>query len=111
MGATSETRSSSRSGPSSTRGRRWSSSTPPRFYFDTAFCAGPASLPSLLAFAAPGHVLYGSDFPMVPEEWCGGFDEGLDGYPHWTDGQLHAIHRGNAERLFPRLAGTASRPG
>ncbi|MFE9929171.1 amidohydrolase family protein [Streptomyces sp. NPDC005533] len=75
-----------------------------RFYFDTAFCAGPASLPSLLAFAEPGHVLYGSDFPMVPEEWCAGFDDGLDGYPHWADGQLHAIHRGNAESLFPRLA-------
>jgi predicted TIM-barrel fold metal-dependent hydrolase len=75
-----------------------------RFYFDTAFCAGPASLPSLLAFAAPGHVLYGSDFPMVPEEWCSGFDDGLDDYPHWEAGQLHAIHRGNAEFLFPRLA-------
>ncbi|MEU7728144.1 amidohydrolase family protein [Streptomyces sp. NPDC040724] len=75
-----------------------------RFYFDTAFCAGPASLPSLLAFAEPGHVLYGSDFPMVPEEWCSGFDDGLDGYPHWEDGQLHSIHRGNAEFLFPRLA-------
>ncbi|MEU9160794.1 amidohydrolase family protein [Streptomyces sp. NPDC048424] len=75
-----------------------------RFYFDTAFCAGPASLPSLLAFAEPGHVLYGSDFPMVPEEWCSGFDDGLDEYPHWEDGQLHAIHRGNAEILFPRLA-------
>ncbi|MEW2415551.1 amidohydrolase family protein [Streptomyces sp. NPDC046866] len=75
-----------------------------RFYFDTAFCAGPASLPSLLAFAAPGHLLYGSDFPMVPEEWCSGFDDGLDGYPHWGDGQLHAVHRGNAELLIPRLA-------
>ncbi|MFG2291889.1 amidohydrolase family protein [Streptomyces sp. NPDC048603] len=75
-----------------------------RFWFDTAFCAGPASLPSLLAFAAPGRVLYGSDFPMVPEEWCAGFDDGLVDYPHWQDGDLHAIHRGNAERLIPRLA-------
>ncbi|MCB5178774.1 amidohydrolase family protein [Streptomyces antimicrobicus] len=75
-----------------------------RFYFDTAFCAGPASLPSLLAFAAPGHVLYGSDFPMVPEDWCSGFDDDLDAYPHWQDGQLHAVHRANAERLLPRLA-------
>ncbi|RSS78280.1 amidohydrolase [Streptomyces sp. WAC06614] len=78
-----------------------------RFYFDTAFCAGPASLPSLLAFAAPGHVLYGSDFPMVPEEWCGGFDEALEAYPHWSDGQLHAVRRGNAELLVPRLAAHA----
>ncbi|WP_308120483.1 amidohydrolase family protein [Streptomyces bambusae] len=75
-----------------------------RFWFDTAFCAGPASLPSLLAFAAPGRLLYGSDFPMLPEEWCSGYDDGLDGYPHWEDGQLHAVHRGNAELVVPRLA-------
>ncbi|MBO0654709.1 amidohydrolase [Streptomyces triculaminicus] len=75
-----------------------------RFYFDTAFAAGPAMLPSLLAFAAPGHVLYGSDFPMVPEDWGTGFDAALDSYPHWAPGQLHAVNRGNAEALLPRLA-------
>ncbi|MFJ3922170.1 amidohydrolase family protein [Streptomyces sp. NPDC090022] len=75
-----------------------------RFYFDTALSAGPAALPSLTAFAAPGHILYGSDFPMLPEEWGTGFDAGLDAYPHGDDGQLHAINRGNAELLLPRLA-------
>ncbi|WP_328929752.1 MULTISPECIES: hypothetical protein [unclassified Streptomyces] len=40
---------------------------------------------------------------MVPEEWCSGFDDGLDRYPHWEDGQLQSINRGNAELLFPRL--------
>ncbi|MFD7133980.1 amidohydrolase family protein [Streptomyces sp. NPDC059894] len=77
-----------------------------RFYFDTAISAGPAALPSLLAFAAPRHVLYGSDFPMLPEEWATGFDSGLDEYPHWEPDQLHAVDRGNAELLFPRLAGS-----
>lgn len=75
-----------------------------RFYFDTAISAGPAALPSLLAFAAPGHVLYGSDFPMLPEEWATAFDSGLDEYPHWEPEQLHAVNRGNAELLIPRLA-------
>src|SRR3984893_11001535 len=37
-----------------------------RFYFDTALSSGPAALPSLQAFAAPGHILYGSDFPYAP---------------------------------------------
>ncbi|MEI5522871.1 amidohydrolase family protein [Streptomyces brasiliscabiei] len=74
------------------------------FYFDTAVSAGPAALPSLLAFAEPGHVLYGSDFPMLPEQWATGFDSGLDDYPHWRPGELHAVNRGNAERLVPRLA-------
>ncbi|GHC38372.1 amidohydrolase family protein [Streptomyces cinnamoneus] len=92
-------------------GRLWPGTTPEgvmadlrRFYFDTAFAAGPASLPSLLAFAAPGHVLYGSDFPMVPEDWGTGFDLALEGYPHWAPGQLYAVNRGNAEALLPRLA-------
>ncbi|MFE5872050.1 amidohydrolase family protein [Streptomyces roseifaciens] len=75
-----------------------------RFYFDTAFAAGPSSLPSLLAFAEPGRVLYGSDFPMVPEEWGTGYDAALDSHPHWAPGQLHAVNRGNAEALLPRLA-------
>jgi predicted TIM-barrel fold metal-dependent hydrolase len=75
-----------------------------RFYFDTAISAGPAALPSLVAFAAPGHVLYGSDFPMLSEEWATGFDSGLDDYPHWEPEQLHAGNRGNAELLIPRLA-------
>ncbi|MEU6553284.1 amidohydrolase family protein [Streptomyces sp. NPDC046915] len=74
-----------------------------RFYFDTAFSAGPAALPSLLAFAAPERILYGSDFPMVPADWGTGFDTALDEYPHWEPGRLHAVNRGNAELLIPRL--------
>ncbi|WP_194893675.1 amidohydrolase family protein [Catenulispora pinisilvae] len=75
-----------------------------RFYFDTALSATPYSLPSLLAFAAPGHVLYGSDFPFATEPWVLQFDAGLDDYPDWKPGQQHAVNRGNAEVLFPRLA-------
>ena len=75
------------------------------FYFDTALSATPYALPSLTAFAAPGHILYGSDFPFAAEPWGVEFDSGLDFYPHWQRGQLDAVNRGNAEALFPRLAG------
>jgi 6-methylsalicylate decarboxylase len=75
-----------------------------RFYFDTALSATPYSLPSLLAFAAPGHVLYGSDFPFATEPWVLQFDSGLDDYPGWQPGRLDAVNRGGAEALFPRLA-------
>jgi predicted TIM-barrel fold metal-dependent hydrolase len=75
-----------------------------RFYFDTALSSTPTALPSLLAFAAPGHVLYGSDHPFAPEEWGAEFDAGLDGYDGWRPGRLDAVNRGNAEALFPRLA-------
>jgi predicted TIM-barrel fold metal-dependent hydrolase len=76
-----------------------------RFYFDTALSSTPTALPSLLAFAAPGHVLYGSDSPFAIEEWGVLFDAGLDDYPRWEPGQLQSVNRGNAEVLFPRLAG------
>ncbi|QIB41806.1 amidohydrolase family protein [Streptomyces aureoverticillatus] len=79
-----------------------------RFYFDTAFSAAPATLPSLLAFAAPGHILYGSDFPMIPTEWAAVHDTALEEFPHWDPGQLHGIHRANAEALIPRLASVGS---
>ncbi|TXS46535.1 amidohydrolase [Streptomyces sp. uw30] len=75
-----------------------------RFYFDTALSTGPSALPSLLAFAAPDHILYGSDFPMLPEDWGTDFDTALGDYPHWEPGRLHAVNRGNAELLIPRLA-------
>ncbi|OIK27446.1 amidohydrolase family protein [Streptomyces malaysiense] len=74
-----------------------------RFYFDTALSASPSALPSLLAFAAPGHVLYGSDPPFAAEEHGKLFDSMLDGYDGYEPGQLDAINRGDAEVLFPRL--------
>ncbi|MFF8988936.1 amidohydrolase family protein [Streptomyces sp. NPDC014983] len=78
-----------------------------RFYFDTALSASPSALPSLLAFAAPGHILYGSDSPFAAEEYGTLFDSMLDGYDGFEPGQLDAINRGGAEVLFPRLGAAA----
>jgi predicted TIM-barrel fold metal-dependent hydrolase len=75
------------------------------FYFDTALAAGPYSLPSLLAFAKPGHVLYGSDWPFSEDEMSY-LDRLFDEYPMTTE-QRAAVEHGNAQALFPRLAGTA----
>ncbi|MDT5140240.1 MAG: 6-methylsalicylate decarboxylase, partial [Mycobacterium sp.] len=36
------------------------------FYFDTALSSSPAALPTLLAFAKPGHITFGSDYPFAP---------------------------------------------
>jgi predicted TIM-barrel fold metal-dependent hydrolase len=74
------------------------------FWFDTALSATPTALPSLMAFARPGHVLYGSDWPFAPDEWGRQFDAGLQDYPAWENGQLNGINRGNAQALLPRLA-------
>ncbi|MFH8350478.1 amidohydrolase family protein [Streptomyces sp. NPDC018045] len=75
-----------------------------RFYFDTALSASPSALPALLAFAEPGHLLYGSDWPFAPQEAGTYYNHFLENYPHFTPGQAGAINRKNAEILFPRLA-------
>lgn len=75
-----------------------------RFYFDTALSASPSALPALLAFAEPGHVLYGSDWPFAPQEAGSYYNDFLESYPGFTPGQAAAIDRKSAEALFPRLA-------
>ncbi len=74
-----------------------------RFYFDTALIGGPYAPASLLAFADPDRVVFGSDWPYEfrPHQSTD-FTTRLDAYP-FTEDQRHAIDRGNAERLFPRL--------
>ncbi|GAA3837493.1 amidohydrolase family protein [Streptomyces coacervatus] len=73
------------------------------FYFDTALSSSPAALPTLLAFARPGHVLFGSDWPFAPtaagQYFATGLDTGVDA------DTLAAVNRTNAEALFPRLGG------
>lgn len=71
------------------------------FYFDTALSAGPSVLPSLLAFAKPGHVLYGSDFPYAPAAVGASFTAQLDDYAGLSPEELAAINNGNARGLFP----------
>ncbi|MFF5438616.1 amidohydrolase family protein [Streptomyces achromogenes] len=72
------------------------------FYFDTALSSSPAALPTLLGFARPGHVLFGSDWPFAPTAAGQYFTAGLD--THVDPDTLTAVSRTNAEALFPRLA-------
>lgn len=75
------------------------------FHFDTALSSSAAALPSLLAFAQPGHVTFGSDFPFAPTAVSQYFAAGLEN--HRFDAETRsAIDRTNAFTLFPRL-GTA----
>ena len=74
------------------------------FYFDTALSGSPAALPSLLAFAKPGHVLFGSDWPYAPAVLVNYFTGQLDGYAALDADGHAALDRRNAEALFPRFA-------
>lgn len=73
------------------------------FYFDTALSSSAAALPSLLAFAKPGHITFGSDWPFAPVAAGKLFAAGLETYPGLDQVGLDAIERTNALSLFPRL--------
>jgi predicted TIM-barrel fold metal-dependent hydrolase len=78
-----------------------------RFYFDIAL-SSPSALPSLFAFARPGHVLFGSDFPFPPQPVVVGMARA------WAEfeidpGLRYAVDRGSAERLFPRFSGSQNK--
>lgn len=79
-----------------------------RFYFDTALSSSSYALPSLLSFAEPTHITFGSDWPFATKERSAFYRQVLDDYP-LTAAQRDAIGRGNAERLLPRLAHAPSR--
>jgi predicted TIM-barrel fold metal-dependent hydrolase len=70
------------------------------FYFDTAISGTPAALPSLLAFAKPGHVLFGSDWPFLPAPAIALFTGLLDGSEMLDAAGHAAVDRGNAAALF-----------
>jgi 6-methylsalicylate decarboxylase len=79
------------------------------FYFDTALSSSAAALPTLLAFAKPGHITFGSDWPFAPVVAGKLFAAGLETYPAIDSAAHDAIDRTNALALFPRL-GTAAAP-
>ncbi|CAG8904436.1 unnamed protein product [Penicillium egyptiacum] len=74
------------------------------FYFDTAISSNPITLKALFEFAAPGHVLFGSDFPNAPQGAIQRFTDFLELYelPAQTKRQVDS---GAALELFPRLKG------
>jgi predicted TIM-barrel fold metal-dependent hydrolase len=74
------------------------------FYFDTAISGTPAALPSLLAFAKPGHVLFGSDWPFLPAFAVAHFTGMLDGYAALDAAGHAAIDHENASALFGKEA-------
>lgn len=73
-----------------------------RLHFDTALASSPYALPSLLAFADPTRISFGSDWPYAPKARSLHFARLLDEYEVQPDIRA-AIDRGNAERLFPRF--------
>jgi predicted TIM-barrel fold metal-dependent hydrolase len=74
-----------------------------RYWFDIALSGSPSALPSLLAFADPGRIVYGSDWPYAPDTTVAGFTRMYERF-ELDDDVRSGIDRDNAEQLFPRLA-------
>ena len=77
------------------------------FYLDTALST-PDALPSLLAWAKPDHILFGSDNPYITSEQQQFFTDKLDQYKEFRPRQLEMINSENAEAIFPRLRMTSA---
>jgi len=77
------------------------------FYYDIALSGSPTALPSLLAAAAPDHILFGTDFPHAPVQVGAAFTSMYEAYS-MSDTQRASIDRGAAEQLFPRCANEMS---
>ncbi|MGA5545758.1 amidohydrolase family protein [Mycobacterium sp. NPDC051198] len=80
------------------------------FYFDTALSSSAAALPTLLAFAKPGHITFGSDWPFAPLAAGQLFAAGLDTYAGLNGQARNEINRNNALALFPRLGSAPAAP-
>jgi len=74
-----------------------------RFYFDVALSSSPTAMPSLLAFADPTRVLFGSDYPFAPAPAVRFMRQEYEDVALDADVRA-AIDRCNAYALFPRLA-------
>ncbi|MEU3342570.1 amidohydrolase family protein [Streptomyces sp. NPDC006668] len=73
-----------------------------RLYYDTAMSANPHTLSGLSSFIGTERILFGSDFPFMPESTTAETVSGLDSF--FNDEALADINRNNAVALFPRLS-------
>ena len=75
-----------------------------RFRYDTALSASPYALRSLRALVSASRILFGSDWPYVPEDGVGATVAGVaDEVP---PDERAAVMGGNALELFPALRRT-----
>lgn len=74
-------------------------------YYDTALSASDATFAALCALATPSHVLFGSDFPYVPDALIAAEVAGVERSRVLDDDARRAMERDNALALFPRFAG------
>lgn len=70
-----------------------------RMYYDTAQCSNPVAMGALRKVVPVSQIVFGTDFHWRTAEETG---RGLITSKIFNDAELHAINRGNAERILPR---------
>jgi predicted TIM-barrel fold metal-dependent hydrolase len=74
-----------------------------RLYYDTAISTSRPVLSALRELVDPSHMLFGSDYPYLPEPLIHEYVRGLEEYREFPSNARAAIERENALTLFPRL--------
>lgn len=76
-----------------------------RLHYDIAMSATGFALPALTELVGADHVLFGSDYPFMPDWHTEENVAGFAGYQGWTTAQRSRVASGNALDLFPALRG------
>jgi predicted TIM-barrel fold metal-dependent hydrolase len=74
-----------------------------RFWFDTALSGDKTPLDALRAVADPSRILFGTDYPYIPDDVADRETRGFDAYAGFAPGEREMVERGNAVALFKRL--------
>jgi predicted TIM-barrel fold metal-dependent hydrolase len=81
-----------------------------RFYYDTAMASHGSVFASLMEVADPSRIVFGTDYPYMPEMAIGLYVSEIEKYEGFDQDTLKDIEHNNALRLFPRLGPTKREP-
>ena len=76
-----------------------------RLHYDVALSGDAATLAALQALAPPDRILFGTDYPYIPERVAEAETAGVDACAGFDEAGRALMERGNAAALFPRRAG------
>jgi predicted TIM-barrel fold metal-dependent hydrolase len=79
-----------------------------RLYYDTAMSANPYTLSGLTALVNADQILFGSDYPYMPESTTRETVEGVVSF--FSPDAREKVERTNYVRLFPRLSDRVCQP-
>ena len=73
------------------------------FFYELTATTEPEQIAALMATTRPDHCMMGFDFPFMKPDWYEPLQAKLEAYGFIPD-ELESIMRGNALRLFPKVA-------